>query len=389
MDRYRILFFTSSLRIGGAERHLLNLCRHLRSTGHEIAVCTLSPVEDGLESSFLDEEIKIFRLPLASLRHLPAPRTVSGIRRIAGVFKPQIVHAHLFHAEVAAAFATLVAPAALVTTRHSAGIELRGWRSLAARLMSPRFAACIAVSEGAAEEAVRKGFPPAKVALIPNAVDPERFRPLGAADREKGREALVAELFPGSARRPFILIGSVGGLKPVKNYPLMLRVASKLASDGSALRSVPELRFVIFGEGEERPACEALRRELGIEGIFSLPGGRDDLEALYPLLDIFLLPSWNEGMPMALLEAMSSGVACVASDVGDVGKMIEGAGIAAPRGNEDALIEILQRLVAQNDEIKELGRTARVRVLERYNVDLWGERILSVYRSVLRRSQEK
>jgi glycosyltransferase involved in cell wall biosynthesis len=389
MDRYRILFFTSSLRTGGAERHLLNLCRHLRSTGHEAAVCTLSPVEDGLERFFLDEKIQIFRLPLRSLRFLPAPRTVSGIRRIAGIFKPQIVHAHLFHAEVAAAFATLVAPAPLVATRHSAGLEFRGWRTLAARLVSPRFAACIAVSKGAAEEALRTGFPPAKIALIPNAVDPGRFRPLAEADREKGRAALAAELYPEAARRPFLLIGSAGGLKPVKNYPLMLRAASRLASERASRPGAPELRFVIFGEGEERSAYERLGRELGIDRIFSFPGSMDNLEALYPLLDVFLLPSLNEGLPMALLEAMSSGVACVASDVGDVGEVIAGAGVAAPPGDENALVEILQRLIAQEDRIKELGRKARVRVLERYNVDIWGERILAVYRSVLRRTPQK
>jgi glycosyltransferase involved in cell wall biosynthesis len=91
---------------------------------------------------------------------------------------------------------------------------------------------------------------------------------------------------------------------------------------------------------------------------------------------------------MALLEAMSSGVACVASDVGDVRTVLEGAGIVAPRGDEDALVGILRRLAARGDEVRELGRTARVRVLERYNVDLWGERMLSVYRSVLRRPQK-
>jgi len=385
MDHYRILFLTSSLQTGGAERHLLNLCRHLRSAGHEVAVCTLSPAEEGLERLFIDEGIQLFRLPLRSLRFLPAPRTVAGIRRIAGIFKPQIVHAHLFHAEVAAAFAAIVAPATLVATRHSAGLEFRGWRALAARVIAPRFDACIAVSRGAAEEAIRKGFPPASVALIPNAVDPGRFRPLAEADREKGRGALAAELYPEAVPRPFVLIGSAGGLKPVKNYPLMLRAASRLVSARSLRPGAPELRFLIFGEGEERSVYERLGRELGIDRIFSLPGRRDDLESLYPLLDVFLLPSWNEGLPMALLEAMSSGVACVASDVGDVGEAIEGAGVAAPRGDEGALVEILQRLVAQEDERKELGRKARVRVLERYNVDLWGERILSVYRSVLGR----
>ncbi len=383
MDHYRILHFTSTLRTGGAERHLLNLSRHLRARGHEIAVCTLSTVEDGLEGRFIDEGIPLFRLPLGSLRFLPAPRTVSGIRRIAGGFEPQIVHAHLFHAEVAAAFATLVSPAALVATRHSAGLEFRGWHALAARAISPRFDACIAVSAGAAREAIRTGFAPAKVALIPNAVDPARYRPLAAADRERGRTALCAELYPDAVPRELILIGSVGGLKSVKNHQLMLRAASRLVSERSSRPGAPALRFVIFGEGEERAACERLARELGIERIFSLPGERDDLESLYPLLDVFMLPSWSEGLPLALLEAMSSGVACVATDVGDVGEAIGDTGAVTPPGDEEALAEAVQYIIKKEDRLKELGRKARVRVLERYNEDLWGERIVSVYRSVL------
>jgi glycosyltransferase involved in cell wall biosynthesis len=385
MDRYRILFLTSSLRTGGAERHVLNLSRHLRAGGHEIAVCTLSTVEDGLESRFIDDGIPLFRLPLGSLRALPAPRTVAGIRRIAGSFKPQILHAHLFHAEVAAAFAALVAPAALVATRHSAGLEFRGWRRLAARAVAPRFDACIAVSAGAAREAIRTGFAPSKVALVPNAVDPGLFRPLAEADRERGRAALCAELFPDPVPRELVLIGSVGGLKPVKNFPLMLRASAKLLSARSFGPGTPELRFVIFGEGEERSACERLVRELGIERVFSLPGERDDLESVYPLLDAFVLPSWSEGVPMALLEAMSSGVACVATDAGDMAEAIGDTGAVTPCGEEKALADAIQDIIKEEDRLKELGRRARVRVLERYNADLWGDRILAVYRSILAR----
>lgn len=383
MDRYRILFFTSSLRTGGAERHVLNLCRHLRAGGHEIAVCTLSTVEDGLESRFIDDGIPLFRLPIGSLRSLPAPRTVSGIRRIAGSFKPQILHAHLFHAEVAAAFAALVAPAALVATRHSAGLEFRGWRRLAARAVALRFDACVAVSAGAAREAIRTGFAPAKVAIIPNAVDPGRFRPIDGADRERGRAALCASLFPDPVPREFVLIGSVGGLKPVKNFPLLLRAASRILSARSSGPPMPEPRFVIFGEGEERAACERLVRELGIERVFSLPGERGDLETVYPLLDVFVLPSWSEGVPMALLEAMSSGAACVATDAGDMAEVIGDTGAVTPRGDEGALADAIQHIIIKEDRMKELGRKARVRVLERYNSDLWGDRILAVYRSVI------
>ena len=383
MDHYRILFFTSSLKTGGAEHHILNLCRWLRSAGHECAVCTLSPAEDGLETVFLKEGIPLYRMPLRSLGALPSPHVVSVLRTIARDFRPGLIHAHLFHAEVAAAFAGSLMRVSVVVTRHSAGLEFRGWRSLAARMLAPRFAACIAVSGGAADEALGTGIPRERITVIPNAVDPARFSPVDEYERERRRTALAAELFRGGAAGPFVLVGSAGGLKPVKNFPLMLRVAARLAANAASRPPAPGMRFVIFGDGGERESLAALSVDLGIEPLVSLPGTCGNLERIYPLLDIFLLPSWSEGVPMALLEAMSSGVACVASDVGGVGEVLADAGLLARPGDEDAFTESLQHLVTNVDRRKELGRRARVRVLERYNVDIWGDRILAVYRSVL------
>jgi glycosyltransferase involved in cell wall biosynthesis len=384
MDHCRILFFTSSLRTGGAEHHLLSLCRWLRSAGHESAVCTLSPVEDGIEKLLLDGSIPLFRCPLRSLRSLPSPRVASALRRVVRGFQPDLIHAHLFHGEVAAAFASVLVRVPVVVTRHSAGLEFRGWRASAGRALGSRVAACIAVSREAAEEALAMGYHGDKVVVIPNAVDPERFRPVEEPARGRRRSALIAELFgDGSESRPLVLIGSAGGLKPVKNFPLMLRVASALLSNAERSAEGPGLRFVIFGEGRERENLAVLSRDLGIERFVSLPGKREALEEIYPLLDVFLLPSLTEGVPLALLEAMSSGLACLASDVGGVGDVLRGAGALARSQDESSFVEALQRLVRNGDERKELGRRARVRVLERYNIDIWGERTLAVYRSVL------
>ena len=288
-----------------------------------------------------------------------------------------------FHAEAAAAYASMLMGVPVVATRHSAGLEFRGWRRHLARSLAPRFAACIAVSGEAAEEALATGFPRTKVTVIPNAVDPERFHPAEEPARARRRASLVADLFPGTGTHELVLVGSAGGLKPVKNFPLMLRVASLLLADGAAGPGGPALRFVIFGEGDERELLRVLARDLEIDPFVSLPGRRGDLDALYPLLDIFLLPSLSEGVPLALLEAMSSGVPCVATAVGGVGEVLEGAGVLVASGDEIALKTAMQDLIVNPDRRRELGRRARVRVLERYNMDIWGEKILAVYRSVL------
>jgi len=383
MDRLRILIITSSLKVGGAAHHVLNLSRFCAANGHESAVCALAPEEEGLETVLVAEGVPLYRIPLRSLRFLASPRVVMGMRRMMADFKPHILHAHLFHAEAAVSLASFLTRAPVVVTRHSAGLEYRGWRAAVSRATARRFAACIAVSGEAAEEARGNGWSPDKVTVLPNAVDPGRFRPLEGSDREKRRAALVRDIFGTAAPENLILVGSAGGLKRVKNFPLMARVAARLAGERGFPDRDPGIRFVIAGEACEGQSLLHLVRDLGISSLFALPGRREDLQDFFPLLDIFMLPSFTEGLPLALLEAMSSGVACVASDVGGIGEVLSGAGLLADPGDEDGFARSVKQLMHNDDARVELGRKARVRVLERYNLDIWGEKILEVYRSAL------
>jgi glycosyltransferase involved in cell wall biosynthesis len=166
----------------------------------------------------------------------------------------------------------------------------------------------------------------------------------------------------------------------------MVRVAARLAAERRQNDTEPGLRFVIFGEGNEYAALAALVRDLGIESSFVLPGRRGDIEDVYPLLDIFMLPSLSEGVPLALLEAMSSGVACVASEVGGIGEVLSGAGTLVFPGDEEAFLDAVQHLVKDMDGRRMLGRKGRVRVLERFHIDIWREKMLSVYQSVLEKT---
>ena len=382
MDHFRILQIISSLRRGGAEHHLLNLCRYLARAGHEPAVCSLSPFEDGLESAFVAGGIPLYRLPLRSLACLATPRADRTIRRVMERSGADLLHAHLFHGEVAGAWMALRTSRPLVVTRHSTGLEFSGWRRTAARVYGRRVSRCIAVSDEAAREAPATGLASAKVIVLPNAVDTARFRPLEERERIEPRRALLAELFPGGVPRGVVLVGSVGGLKAVKGYSVFMRAAAELLATGAG-DAAPSLRFVIFGDGPERESLTALSRGLGLEGVFVLSAQRDELEKIYPLLDLFVLTSFTEGVPLALLEAMSSGVACAASSVGGVGGVLEGAGTLVASGDVAAFAAAISRLAGDRALRVEMGRLARVRILERYNLDIWGHRTLDVYRDAL------
>ncbi len=147
----------------------------------------------------------------------------------------------------------------------------------------------------------------------------------------------------------------------------------------------PAPRFIVFGEGPQRGELSRLIEREGAGHSIVLAGRSDRLEEIYPLFDIFVLTSRTEGTPLSLLEAMACRVACVASDVGGIGEAIGEAGVLVEPGNAEGFASALRNLLERPPLRAELGRRARVRILERYDTDAWGESILDVYRSLLRR----
>jgi glycosyltransferase involved in cell wall biosynthesis len=377
----KVLMVTSSLAGAGAGNHILNLCRYLKSVAVDVEVMTISAGRHELEDLLESDGVAIRRLPLGSLRDLVRPRKITDLRRCMAEAGPGIIHGHLYHGELVAAFASLMAGVPMVTTRHSSGLEFNGLRRLPARLCAARIGAAIAVSRGAAREAESTGIPRRKIWIIPNGVDTRRFRALDASEKLECKRQLVRELFPGDVPSDPLLIGAAGALKRVKNHALMIRAASRILAADPSLTD--RLRFVIAGEGGMREELERQLLQEGLEGVFALPGYLHGLDDYLPCLDIFVMTSVSEGLPIALLEAMSSGAACVASDTGDIAELIADTGYAPAVGDEEGFVMALSRLVSDANQRGALGRRARVRILEHYDMEIWGDRTVGVYRSLL------
>ncbi len=182
---------------------------------------------------------------------------------------------------------------------------------------------------------------------------------------------------PGAVRIA-CLIGSVSGLKPVKNFPLLLKAFASLVSSG-----VDTARLIIVGEGQSREELEGLVSNLQIGTAVSLPGHSDRPEEYLPLLDLFVLPSLTEGIPMAMLEAMSCGLACAASRVGGMPELLGDCGSMFESGDLGGLTGVMERLAADPALRAELGRCARVRAMEYFDLEIWGSRTVSVYEELI------
>lgn len=160
----------------------------------------------------------------------------------------------------------------------------------------------VAVSNHAAET-IRRLLPGASVAVIPNGVDLQRFRPQS--------RAVARARFGLDIDRT--IVGTAGRLVPVKGHDILVTAAA----------SLPEhIDVVVAGAGPERERLEALASELGISRRVRFLGHVDAIETLLPAFDVFCLPSRNEGMPRSLLEAQACGLPVVATDVGAVREVV-------------------------------------------------------------------
>jgi glycosyltransferase involved in cell wall biosynthesis len=210
---------------------------------------------------------------------------------------------------------------------------------------------------------------PEKVQYIASGVDTQRFRP-----PEIPRERLR----PRGVGDAAVLFGYAGHLRPEKDLNLLLR-AFALADLGA------EAGLVIAGSGSCKAELETLSRSLGIEDRVIFAGFFADTSILYGGIDVFVLSSATEQMPMALAEAMSSGLPAICTDVGDCAELLgsPGAPEIAPPDDVNAYASAL-RTVARDPALRaRLGAKNRERCLSRYTAARMVKEYSAVYRAAL------
>ena len=175
------------------------------------------------------------------------------------------------------------------------------------------------------------------------------------------------------------LIGTVGRLTPVKGIPYLLEAARILLRQGT------KVKIVVVGDGSIRLDLMRQTRDLGISENVVFLGHREDTDELLQALDIFVLPSLSEGIPMALLEAMAASRAVVASRVGGIPEIVEDGfeGFLVEPMDVDSLAERCRRLIESPDAARTMGEQARKRVERDFSSTAMADRVASVYKELL------
>jgi glycosyltransferase involved in cell wall biosynthesis len=323
--------------------------------------------------------------PLSPLNDL---RTLFRLYRELAKARPSIVHTHMAKAGLlgrgAAAIYNMLRGASprarVVHTYH--GHVLEGYFSPLMtnvfigleRLLARASDRIVAISP-AIERELRDGFRignATQYRVVPLGFDLSGFANVDAPARAAARRAL-------SLAADADVVSTVGRLTAIKQHRLFLETISETA------RSRPKLVALIAGDGELRSGLEAYARELGIADRVRFLGWRRDLATIYGATDVFLLTSRNEGTPVALIEAMASGVPGVSTDVGGVKDVITSEAIGARVGDASAaaLAAPILQYLADPARRLEAGTRARAAVVDRFSLDRLVHDIKALYRELL------
>jgi glycosyltransferase involved in cell wall biosynthesis len=362
----RVLHAIDHLGLGGAQSALLDL---VRAHDPQIVQCEVAALHG--EGPFA-EAMRGAGIPVRSLaRSKWSPMHAVRFLRLAAAGRFDVLHFHLQASNwLLKPLAALALPTARVAHDHTSGdLAFRGLGSLLPDALTHRFSQrVIAVSTGIRSflrewEAVAAD----EVCVIPNGVDTAAFHPPSALEREQARSAL------GIAGQELV-VGCMGRLSPEKNFGVLAWLARRMRG----------MHFLVAGEGPLRAAIE--EQHCGTTGCrVRLLGAVSERERFYHALDVFLLPSLHEGLPMVLLEAMASGLPIVASALPDVVPALEEGrcGRLADPLLPETFALALADLQGSSDACAKLGSAARERAELRFSAAATARAVEGVYRELL------
>jgi len=367
--------------IGGAERQTLEISRALLREGAGVRVVTrrlpgTSPCEE-------ITGVAVTRL------YCPGRGLVNSLWFMAASFiwlarhrrEYRVIHVQLAssHALAACLAGVIFRKGVLVTIGGGPGIGeiAASARTLPGRLKLRLLAlfrpAAITVSAGLKDELVRYGLGALKMQTLPGGVDTGRFSPpqfdeKNALRRRFGLEADTVFLF-------------VGRLAPEKRVAQFLEIWAELRRELPAASA----KFVIVGEGPEEGNIRRAVNTLELSDSVALAGRSDNPADYYRACDVFVLPSESEGLPNAMLEAMSCGMGVMATARGGAGEAVEDGrnGLLFDPFNRGAIKALLLRFIAERGLAAALGEAARETAVKRYNMPAAARSLMEVYRRVI------
>jgi glycosyltransferase involved in cell wall biosynthesis len=371
----RVLHLISSGGMYGAEVMLLNLAGAQKRLGCEPIVGVfrnkhLPHIEVAEEARARGLQVEIFNCS-GRFNHKP----LGAIRNILRKEDVSLVHGHGYKSNFYGYFAANALGLPFVATCHlwtAATPAIRFYEFLDSLLLR-RANRVVGVSDAISNTLRKSGLSAEKVSTIHNGTD---FSLCGDASPTLRRELGIGDR---------MLIGSVGRLEEQKGFEYFLRTAREV------LVEFPNTLFVVVGEGSLRSKLEGLIQKWGLGTSVLLVGQRNDMPGVYASLDLFVLASIDEGMPMTILEALASGNPVIATAVGAVGKLVipEKTGLLVEPRDVPALRDAILRCLGNQSFAQTLGKNGQEHVQTSFSAQGMARKYMELYEGVLAQQKTK
>lgn len=365
--RIRVVYLVHTLAVGGAEEMVLNLVRHLLGRFEPVVVCIDHAGPIGAEV----EKTGVAFHALGLQPGLRRPADLWRLQQFLHSIQPTIVHTFLLTASLYGRFAAMLARVPIVIgTEVNIYERKQPLHRAAERWLMQHTDAVVASAESVREFYIKQvSAEPDKVAVIYNAVDWSQL------DANRSRDQLRAE-FGVPLDAP--LAGIIARLTEQKAHRVLFE----------ALASSPELaalHLLVVGDGELRDDLKRRVEQLGLAGRVHFAGARRDLGNILGAIDMFLMPSLWEGLPLSLVLAMGANLPVVASRVAGIPEVVRDgvSGLLVKPGDAADLASALVRLLEDGDLRRRLGQAASDFVRPRFGVDGYITSVAALYDSLL------
>ena len=353
--RCKILFLVVGLDVGGTETHVLELATRLDRRRFDITVCALKS-GGRLVPEFARRGVRV--LSLEGRGKLDA-RVLLKLWRLVRQERPEIIHAFLFWANMAARVVGRLGVCSHILSSYHDEIVTEGWVVRMVDRLTLRWAQALVCCSQAVRRSVRDhiGGSDRQMVVIPFGVDASKF---------DGVKPLKRTVFGLLEQGP--IIGTVCRLvEPKKGLRVLLEAVSILKQRTPSC----DCQVLIVGDGLAREGLEALSRDLGLGGSVVFAGERRDVPRILPILDLFVLPSLYEGFGIAILEAMAAARPVVATTAGGIAEFVDHgrSGLVVEPGNPIALSDAIHTVLGRPDQGREMGLRGLERVRNSFGME--------------------
>jgi glycosyltransferase involved in cell wall biosynthesis len=352
--------------LGGGERIVLALASLLPRYGYRASILTFAVHPKSKVAA--SATCPLYLLPLESAYNLTALRSALVLKEFIEEQRVVLVQTFFESSDIWAGLVTkCLTDAKLIWSRRDMGI-LRGRKHrIAYRVMANLPDAVFSVSNQVREYTIRvDGVDAARVFTIHNGLDLSRWPQPDFTEAAPERQVIAA----------------VGNIRRVKGYDVLVRAAAIVA------KRYPQVRFAIAGgvlEEDYFLQLETLVHQLGLGSHFEFAGNVSHLQPFLAASDFFVLPSRSEGFSNALVEAMASGLAIVATDVGGNAEAIEQGvnGILVPSEDVEGLAAAILQLLSDPSQAQAMRRSARETAMRQFTTEAMMEKTTNIYRALL------